>query len=284
MIYISPHIDIESSFYKWFLYYFPSCKYETPSKLNDDDLLIRYSPLGFLPIEGKQLSLYTDSIYEDYNTLFYNAYINDINSINQSLKYSTFRMFTKKEYYNKYKHYGTAEILDIPINKNIYKKMNASELRQKYNINTNLKVGIWMGNTSPIKGFDLFLKCFNDNNDIFWIIILDTHHDNIAFTNNENILVHNTITGEIMPELFDSEKITAELLNCADFFLSTNRTNNYFYSELKAVSCDIPIIKFNIDKYDFEHIDISLLKDYETDEIDIKNKWEELFLKWGIKW
>ena len=60
MIYLNCEIKNglgEDTFWTWFHREFPNSSFDTPKYLNNNDILLRYSTLGFLPIEGKQMAL-----------------------------------------------------------------------------------------------------------------------------------------------------------------------------------------------------------------------------------
>ena len=69
--------------------------------------------------------------------------------------------------------------MQLGLDTDLFKPLNSKEnLRIKYNIPKDKKVGYWGGTTHTMKGFDRLVQYSENNPDIFWIIVWKQHGDN----------------------------------------------------------------------------------------------------------
>ena len=175
MIYLSCEVKSglgEDTFWTWFSREFPNCSFDVPTKLNDDDLLLRYSTLGYLPIEGKQMALCWELYPEMENLFSTDQFNNRMQKVKETARYSTYRTVATEETVKNYNQFGSVEVIPIGVDTDLYKPLpNKKELRKKYNIPLDKKVGIWIGTTHPMKGFSHLIEYASENPDIHWILI-----------------------------------------------------------------------------------------------------------------
>lgn len=277
MIYLNTEIKNnydEYSFWNWFKREFPSSKFEVPSELKDEDIVLRDSTLGFLPIIGKQVALCWELYPKMANFFSIDMYDNVMQKIYESARYSTYRTVAIKESVKDYRRFGSVDIIPIGVDTNVFKPMNDKvKLKEKYNIPKNNKIGIWIGTYHPIKGFDELLKYASENPNIYWIVIWECQQEALEMPNASNYV-----------QIPQSQ--IAELINCADFFLSTNKLSSYSMVEWEAMSCNIPFVIIETSKREFYPSENPRDDVFERgwDRVSVKNKWENFLSDRGIKW
>lgn len=277
MIYLNAEVISglgEDTFWTWFHREFPSSSFKIPNMLNDNDILLRYSTLGFLPISGKQVSLCWELYFDMKEEFQTNQWDPVINRIEESARYSTYRTvatITTKRFYDRF---GSVEIIPIGIDTNLFKPLNnKKELRNKYDLPLNKTIGIWIGTNHPMKGYGSLLKYSKENPDIYWIVIWKTKLESSFMVNAKNFIQINQYT-------------LVELFNCADFFLSTSLLKPFYMAEWEAMACNIPIIIVGKQPKDFlpssePRNDVFKLG---WDRNSVKLKWEDFFINRGVQW
>jgi hypothetical protein len=265
----------EDTFWTWFKREFPSSSFVIPKKLNDDDIVLRYSTLGFLPVEGKQVALCWE-LYPQMKELFAsNQYDTILEKVFECARYSTYRTVATETSIADYKQFGSVDVIPIALNTDLFKPLdNKKELRKKYNLPMDKEIGIWIGTCHPMKGYSELLKYASDNPHIYWIIIWKWDDEAMPMKDAINFIK--------IPQ----NQIN-ELLNAADFFASTNRLKSFFMAEWEAMASNIPF-KFigNLPNVEFipsknPRNDV-FAKGW--DRLSAKKKWEFFLSKRGIKW
>jgi glycosyltransferase involved in cell wall biosynthesis len=264
----------EDTFWTWFEREFPNCRFEEPIKMDDEDILLRYSTLGFLPVEGKQVALCWE-LYPEMETLFNTACFTErMKKVDNAARYATYRTVATNETVKNYEKYGQTVVIPIGVDTGLYKPLNnKKELRKKYNLPQNKKIGIWIGTYHPMKGVSKLLEYASLNPDIEWVIIWKWKMEELEIDN-----VHSFVK-------IKQEKI-CELLNAADFFLSTSQLKPYYMAEWEAMATNIPFVFFGNAEREF----LPSCKPREDvikmgwDRKSVKKKWIEFFKEKGIKW
>jgi len=275
MIYLNAEIISwlwEDTFWTWFKREFPNSSFETPKKLNDGDILLRYSTLGFLPIKWKQLAICWE-LYPDMKNIFStDQWDARINKVNETAKYSTYRTVPTKHSLKFYEWYWSVDIIPIWVDTDIFKPFsNKWELRKKYNLPKDKKIGIWVWTMHPMKWYEELLNYSDKNPDIYWIIISKEKWSHIKWYHNYTKIPQQQI---------------AELISASDFFLSTSKLSPYYMAEREAMSCNIPFIiiwKENREFIPWKNPRDDVFK-YWWDRKSCKKQWENYFLSKSIKW
>jgi hypothetical protein len=266
----------EDTFWTWFKREFPSSSFAIPNKLNDDDIVLRYSTLGFLPIEGKQVALCWE-LYPQMKRLFAtNQYDAVLAKVFECARYSTYRTVATDTSIADYKQFGSVDIIPIALNTDLYKPLdNKEELRRKYNLPLSKEIGIWIGTCHPMKGYSKLLQYAADNPNIYWIIIWKWDREALPMGGGVSNFIQ-------IPQYQINE-----LLNAADFFASTNRLQSFFMAEWEAMASNIPF-RFIGSTSNPEFIPSANPRDdvfaRGWDRISAKKKWESFLSKRGIKW
>ena len=210
MIYLNCEIKNglgEDTFWTWFHREFPNSSFDTPKYLNNNDILLRYSTLGFLPIEGKQMALCWElypRMKEKYKS---NQWDEVLEKINESARYSTYRSVATEDTINDYSNYGSVEVIPIGVDIEVFKPLNNKKaLREKYNLPLDKKIGVWIGTTHPMKGFSKVMEYASLHPEIYWILIWKWEKESLLIENSSNYVQ--------IPQTQINE-----LLNAGDFFL-----------------------------------------------------------------
>jgi len=278
MIYLNCEVKSglgEDTFWTWFEREFPSSSFEIPQKLNDTDILLRYSTLGFLPVEGKQLALCWE-LYPQMKKLFgVNQYDPILGKVYECARYSTYRTVATETSINDYINFGSVDVIPIALNTDLFKPLNNKiELRKKYDLPLNKEIGIWIGTCHPMKGYSTLLKYASDNPNIHWIIIWKWEMEAMPMKGASNFIK--------IPQ-----QQCNELLNASDFFVSTNKLQSFFMAEWEAMATNIPF-RLIENEIKMEFIPSKNPRDdvFERgwDRDSAKKKWITFFEKRDIKW
>lgn len=122
------------------------------------------------------------------------------------------------------------EIIPIGVDNELFSPTNNEIVRDEFNI-PNVKVGIFVGDLSEVKGWEKVKRVIDSHDEIFWIIV---SKDNKQYE-KANCKTFNRI---------DQEKL-AKLLNCADFFILGSPVETQCLAAIEACFCGLPVIMRN---------------------------------------
>lgn len=277
MIYLNCEIKSrlgEDTFWTWFHREFPNSTFDEPKKLGEKDILLRYSTLGFLPIEGKQMALCWElypRMREKFNTAQWDSIIS---KVNECARYSTYRSVATKDTVSDYSDYGSVEVIPIGVDINVFKPLkNKRELRDKYNLPQDKKIGVWIGTTHPMKGFTKLMEYASFHPEIYWILIWKWEKEALIVENSSNFIQ--------IPQVQVNE-----LLNAGDFFLSTSQLRPYYMAEWEAMAADIPFVFYGNVEREFipsNHPRNDVLE-LAWDRDAVKERWIRFFEENGVEW
>ncbi len=278
MIYLNREVKSglgEDTFWTWFEREFKDgCCFEVPKKLNDDDILLRYSTLGFLPIEGKQIAYCLELLPQMKELFGLDMWDEKLKKVNECARYSTYRVVATEESVKDYEKYGAVDVIPIGVDTEVYKPLNDKEnLRKKYNLPLDKKIAAWIGTCHPMKGYDRLLQYAADNPDIHFIAIWKWEMEATRMEGASNFVQ--------IPQVQINE-----LLNAADFFISTSYLNSFYMAEWEAMASDIPFVLLGDNKREFipqEHPRNDIFEKG-WDRASCKKKWEKYFSERGVKW
>lgn len=277
MIYLNAEIISwlwEDTFWTWFKREFPNSSFETPKKLNEEDILLRYSTLWFLPIKWKQLAICWELLPNMKEVYESDQWDNKIKKVYETARYSTYRTVPTNFSLQYYDTYWSIDIMPIWVDTDLFKPLNnKKELRDKYNIPKEKKVWFWTWTMHPMKWYSELINYSNSNTDIHWIIVSKDmkEHNYFPWANNYTHISQNQMV---------------ELIGASDFFLSTSKLTPFYMAEWEAMSCNIPfLIIWNNDR---EFIPSNNPRNdvfnLWWDRLSLKTKWENYFLKLWVKW
>ena len=213
--------------------------YET---LFNPDLIIKNSGIGgFVKLKTPQIVVFQDPFYSLLkemvtrgifmsNCEHYSACINLMRESSKGTTTVAVSNFMKKEM--ELCGIKCDKIIEEGIDIEKFKPLNKKELREKYNIPLDKKVGIAVTKFIPQKGWDILADLINKFKDIHWIVVLTT--DVKAKPKLKNVTLFKKVAPDLMPELY----------NCSDFFISTSLVESFGLSSLEASACNLPIITY----------------------------------------
>jgi len=156
------------------------------------------------------------------------------------------------------------KIIENGVDTNLFKKLpNSDELKDKYGIPKDRKIGITVTGFHPIKGWHIQAKLCNDFPDVFWVAVFKSQTEKPRL---KNVKIFNQVPREQMPELY----------GMADFFVLPSAMEGDNVACKEAMSCNLPVIVSNAGGFWNEST-----KDHEVRDFGIVvNKWKyELYKK-----
>ncbi len=277
MIYLNAEVVSglgEDTFWTWFHREFPSSVFSEPARLEACDVVLRYSTLGFLPVVGKQVALCWE-LYPAMRERFGSSlWDQKIAAVHEAARYATYRTVASELTRADYEMYGSVDVIPIGVDTDVFRPIpQKEELRLKYGLPVDREVGVWVGTSHPMKGFALLLEYARKNPDIHWITICKTAHESVAMPGASSF-VH-------IPQ-----ETSCELINAADFFLSTSLLRPYFMAEWEAMACDVPLRLIGEPGKEFTpsaspRADLLRMG---WDRPSVKKLWTRFFMERGIEW
>lgn len=278
MIYLNCEVKSglgEDTFWTWMEREFNGgCSFETPTELKDEDILIRYSTLGFLPIQGKQIAYCLELLPQMKEQWHLDMWDEKLKKVNECARYSTYRVVATEESVKDYEKYGTVDIIPIGVDTDVYKPLNDKEnLRKKYNLPLDKKIAVWIGTCHPMKGYDRLLMYASQHPEMHFICIWKWEPEATRMEDASNFVQ--------IPQAQINE-----LLNAADIFLSTSYLPSFYMAEWEAMAADIPFEIIGDNRKEFMPKQHPRQEIFERgwDRKSCKKQWEEYFKQRGVKW
>jgi glycosyltransferase involved in cell wall biosynthesis len=262
----------EDTFWTWFHREFPLSTFEEPKRLADEDAVLRYSTLGFLPVVGKQVALCWE-LYPAMKERFGSSLWDEkIARVYEAARYATYRTVASALTRPLYAPYGTVDIIPIGVDTEVFKPLpDKAELRAKHGLPLDREVGVWVGTAHPMKGFAFLLEYARQNPDLHWVTICKTAHESVVMPGATSF-VH------------VDQQTLCELINTGDFFLSTSLLKPFFMAEWEAMACDVPTRLIGEPEKEFTpsaHPRDDVLR-LGWDRASVKRAWESFLAERGI--
>lgn len=277
MIYLNAEVVSglgEDTFWTWFHREFPSSVFDEPAELRDCDVVLRYSTLGFLPVVGKQVALCWElypAMKERFGSLLWD---DKIAAVRETARYATYRTVASDLTRADYETFGSVDVIPIGVDVDVFRPLpDKAALRDRYGLPQDREIGVWVGTAHPMKGFALLLEYARRHPDVHWITICKTEYESVAMPAASGF-VHVT------------QQTGCELINAADFFLSTSLLRPFFMAEWEAMACDVPMRLVGVPGKEFTpsaHPRQDLLE-LGWDRPSVKRRWEEFLSARGIEW
>ncbi len=244
MIYLTPEVASglgEDTFWTWAHREFPNSVMATPKATTKNDAILWYSTKrDRTPFPSCTIGLLWELHPEMKAQLNSNEWDGVLTVIDQCGYNSAKLTVTSSLMVPFYAHYGKPiDVLPIGVNTNLFQPYDKQAMRAKYGISPNRRVGIWCGTTHPMKGFDKLREWAAQNPDVFWIIVWKSQGEAAP------------MNGAMNQVLIPQQRL-AELMSCADFFLSCGRLHPFFMVEWEAMACNLPMVILGGMKKDFE--------------------------------
>jgi glycosyltransferase involved in cell wall biosynthesis len=277
MIYLSAEVVSglgEDTFWVWFKREFPSSSFSVPKYLNNDDIVLRYSTLGFVNRTGKSITLLWELYPEMKEQLHSDEWDSKLATINECARFSTYRVVASHLMVPYYEKFGTVDVLPIGVDADLFKPLpEKGALRDKYGIPREKTVGFWSGTPHPMKGFDILVEYAHLNPEIHWIIVW-------KYPSETSPLPGASTFAQV------SQGSLCELMNAADFCLACGRLRPFFMVEWEALACNLQMrIVGGLEK-DFvpsENPRDDVLR-LHWDRKSAKNLWADYLARKGVKW
>lgn len=245
MIYLSPMVRSgygEETFWVWFERNFNS-SYDLPESYNKDDVVLRYSTVG--PVDtkpGKNVALCWELLPEMRKVLKESTWDGTIDLTYQTAAKADRIAVASRFSAEYYRHLGKKiDLLPIGVDTELFRPRTEEEkynLKLKYNIPHNKKVGFWCGTPHKMKGSESLQKYANENKDVFWITVW---YQSVGNFNGEH------------KRFFTVDQQTlSELMGCSDFHLCTSILRPYYIVEYESMSCNLRHIRTSSIEKDFE--------------------------------
>jgi hypothetical protein len=243
MIILTPEVASglgEDTFWTWMKREFPDSVFnKNPSAAAKGDVILRYSTMGASNFYDNSVALLWELHPEmkvALKTSQYDQIINKIHACAQSCKYKTTPTELTRSYYPEYE---SVDVMPIGVNTDMFAPVtDKAALRAKWGIPSNRRVIFWGGTTHPMKGFNHLLSWRAANPDAFFIVVWKTPGEAGSLPDAKNF-TH-------IPQ-----QQIAELMNCADAFLSCGTLRPFFMIEWEAMACNLPIINMHSLEKDF---------------------------------
>lgn len=218
----------DDNLWEWFKRDFNAKFYE--GIVGPEDILLNSSFHALSNYTGKIITIHLELMKElrdKYPEL--SGYSKNVDQMMINFKNSSLTTIPSKLMYEDYKDICKClEVVPIGIDLNVFKPIaDKQELRDKWKLPKNKRIGFWSGNTGVWRGLKDLKKFISTNNDVHWII---------NYYRGDRIKLPGSIFYRItQPEI-------NELLNAADFYLCTNQLGPYYMSDWEAIAAGTPII------------------------------------------
>jgi len=221
----------DDTFWTWFQREFPKSSYDW-QKAGVGDVVLQYSVLG--PYRGK--AKYIACCWEMYPEMqaklpgWVGEWHYKVDQCLECSKETPWRTIPTKATLGYYEQHGPVSIIPLGVDTDVFTPLNAkNDLRKKYGLPEGRRIGFWSGTTHYMKGFDLLESWSKKNPDVFWIVCWKQQDNRGSFDG-----AYETCS-ILQPNM-------NELMNCADFFLSTGRLNPLFLVEWEALSSGLSLV------------------------------------------
>lgn len=257
MIFLQPEIRSglgEDTFWTWFEREVPESTFDRPENITNDDVILRYSTLGPSKFPKHTIACLWELYPEMRLQLNSEAWNSTIKRTENCAIYAAKRVVSSCLSIEFYKKCGSIDILPIGVDIELFKPKNKEDLRSKYKLPHDKKIGFWMGTTHQMKGFNRLVEWSKKNPEIYWIIVWKQKSQRGYLERAHNYTLV-------------SQEILSELMNCADFFLVCGLLRPYFMVEWEAMACNLKPV---------------FLDDKEKDFIPSENPRDDIFrLNWN---
>lgn len=217
----------DDTFWHWFKREFDSSWEWTAAKKGD--IVLQYSVLGPYMGEAKYVALCWE-MYPSMQSVL-PSWVGDWSEkVGRCLACAEGTPFRTVPTTATAHYYDNPKIMPLGVDTDVFKPLYAKQaLREKHGIPLDAEVGFWSGTTHYMKGYDLLERYSALSPDTYWICCWKQpseagHMDG----------AHNTVS-ILQPHM-------NELMNCADFFLSTGRLYPLYLVEWEAMAAGLDLI------------------------------------------
>jgi glycosyltransferase involved in cell wall biosynthesis len=244
VIYLTPEVASglgEDTFWTWAQREFPDSVMSTPTAVTKDDTILWYSTKrDVTKFPGHTIGLLWELHPEMKARLNSDVWDGTLAVIDRCGFNSSKLTVTSALMVPFYSHYNKPiDVLPIGVNTELFKPYDKAAMRAKYNIPRDRRIGIWCGTTHPMKGFDRLQTWAAQHPEVYWIIVWKTPEE------------ASSLSRALNQTLVPQQRL-AELMSCADFFLSCGRLRPFFMVEWEAMACNVPMVFLDDTEKDFQ--------------------------------
>jgi len=277
MVYLSPEVKTipgSDSFWTWANRTIPKSTFDLPARMNEDDIILRYSTLGYYPIPGKSVACLWE-MYPQMRDLYGFDHFEEtrLSKIFDCARYCTYRTVASPATIHPYKKYGSIEVIPLGVDTELFRPMNVKQnLRKKYELPQSKRIGIYIGTLHHMKGFVKLLQYAADNPDIYWVVVFGRSTGKAWSSPNAKIFTD------------VAQNVVAELINACDFYFCANRLGAYYMADWEAMSCNLPFIYISEAEPEFQ-VSNSPRDDvfqYGWNRENVQKFWFEFFERHGV--
>jgi hypothetical protein len=233
-IYTSPQVRSgygEETFWVWAEREFPAKDISSTrlEEITAQDTVLRYSTLGPIATPAKTIACCWELYPEMKALLGGSEYDRTINKTYQTASDCSRITVASRFSVPYYEHCGQVDILPIGVDTNLFREYapeGKAMCRECHGIPFDAEVGLWVGTTHRMKGFDRVQEYANKHPAIFWIIVFYGTPGKFVGNGKQ----YNFVQQTKLPEL----------MNCADFQLCTSRLRPFFIVEYEGMACNLP--------------------------------------------
>jgi len=240
VIYLQPEVASaygEDTFWTWAKREFPKSTFAEPVSLNDEDIIFQYSVLGAPKVPGKSLALCWEMYPLMKEALGGNDLDEKIARCFDAAKNCTYRAVGSWVTEHWYEQYGPVMKIPVGVDTDLFKPLyNKFNLRKKYNLPLYETIGIWLGTSHPMKGYRYLAEYAAAHPYVHWITV--TYSSPIFMPGATRFQSIDQVTYN-------------ELLNAADFYLSTSQLQPFFMCEWEALAADTKMIIAGVEPKEF---------------------------------
>lgn len=234
----------EDTFWEWASRSFPGATFDPPpAELPPESALLQYSTLGPPASGGNTIALCWELLPEMKLQLGGRQWDATIERTRACAAACRRRAVASTLALPFYSDCGPCDVLPIGVDTDLFKPVTPEQqcgLRAIHGIPTDRRIGFWMGTNHSMKGADRLEAYARENPDIFWLVVWKTRHERgrpaIASAQHYTHI---------------SQQHLAELMQCADFFLSAGRLRPFYLIEWEAMAANLPMVNISGLEKDF---------------------------------
>lgn len=231
-IYTSPQVRSgygEETFWVWAEEEFPAIDISKASEITESDVVLRYSTLGPIATKARTIACCWELYPEMKVMLNDDSYAHTIETTFCTARSCDRITVASKFSVPYYEHCGKVDVLPIGVDTDHFREYTREEkedTRRKNGIPLGIEVGLWVGTTHKMKGFERVQKYADEHPDIFWIIV---------FYGSYGTFVGNGKQFNFVPQSY-----LPDIMNCADFQISASMLRPFFIVEYEGMACNLP--------------------------------------------
>lgn len=239
----------DDTFWCWAEREFPDAVPAGKHPVGPEDQVLHYGVLGAPPVAEAERTVAL--LWEQYPEmerevahLCHTTWARQIQQLHEAAAACGRRTVASTALLEDYVKHGNVDVLPLGVDTDLWAPVAGpaarNEIRDRFHVPHNAKVGFWGGHEHPMKGWDLLCHYARQHTNLWWVV---------AFKMKRDRLIHDlqgvTVAQVDQPEL-------ARLMQMCDFALFTSRLRPYAMLEWEAMSCNLPVVNVGHPYREFE--------------------------------